>query len=386
MVCPPTLRFLLRPAFHRQIHLFFIFVHASGPVMIFFHGVDLHLSEHRLVMVEHPNCLAKSLLQRVLREPGEGETSRRVLVSSFIPKSAHRVLQATCFMDYGQGAVHLRIHLRQTTRLVLRRHQEQIAPSQHAMLYTRIKTNIATNLSTIHGFHLCHFSCPLVFTLPHDDELGSSSLKVMEQPRDDRHEERQAFLIAEPATEAQKDHVWINVEAKLLLQGFLVGSLSFLEVCDAEVLCNVRVDGWTPLVRNAVEDSNQPLLSPPSPEIVVDAIATLGALYFVCVVRGDGQNTIGSSDATKKKIDAVVTEMHIFALQILTCKSAWQVEEGINWVFLFGVLALVSDVVDHHHAAHVVVDVVCLVLVEEVHRENACLPVIANEEHVLTVG
>mmetsp|Transcript_96493 Transcript_96493/g.249493 ORF Transcript_96493/g.249493 Transcript_96493/m.249493 type:complete len:492 (+) Transcript_96493:1212-2687(+) len=50
-----------------------------------------------------------------------------------------------------------------------------------------------------------------------------------------------------------------------------------------------------------------------------------------------------------------------------------------------GVLALVSDVVDNHHRACIHVGLVLLVLVGKVHRDQPCLPVVGNEQDLLSV-
>lgn len=47
---------------------------------------------------------------------------------------------------------------------------------------------------------------------------------------------------------------------------------------------------------------------------------------------------------------------------------------------------LVADVVDHKHCPGVPVGVVAPVLVQMVHWQQACLPVVGDEEHILTAN
>mmetsp|Transcript_85675 Transcript_85675/g.239892 ORF Transcript_85675/g.239892 Transcript_85675/m.239892 type:complete len:784 (-) Transcript_85675:90-2441(-) len=385
VVAPPALRLPRRPALHGPVHLLLVLVHRRGPIEAHLHGVALHLREDLLAVVEGVQRRVQRVLHATVVEAAAEQEARRLLDVRVVPQALHGVLEAPRLVHHGERAIHLRVHLREAARLELGGHQEEVATSHHPPLHARVEADVAADAPLEPALRLGHLLREGGLALAHDDELAAVRLPV-HHPIDAGADQREALLVAQPPAETDQARIGVDLQAQLLLQGGLADALALGDVRESVVPRDLGVRGGAPLVRDAVQDAREPQLVAAPLEDLVQAVATLGRADLVGVVRRHGEHPVGRADAAREEVDAVGPQVHVLALQVVARRLRLQPEVGVHRKSLLAVLPLVRDVVDDHPAPGVHVRVVQLVLVEQVHREDARLPIVADEEHVLAVG
>mmetsp|Transcript_74912 Transcript_74912/g.231410 ORF Transcript_74912/g.231410 Transcript_74912/m.231410 type:complete len:600 (+) Transcript_74912:250-2049(+) len=372
----------------RPIDVLLVLVQGPRPVEVRADGVGLHLAEHVLVVLEDVHRLVQPFFEGVLLKGREEEARGSLSVAGHVPQALDRVLQAACLVNHRQGGILLGIHLGQPARLVLRRHENEVAARHHAVLHVGVEAHVAADAALVHALGLLDLPGVLLVAFAHHDHLHAAVhavALVLQQPAQDAGDQVYALLVAEPATETQQAEVGILVESQLLLQLLLAEGLCLHEVLGSKVPGDRPVRDWAPLVRDAVENATHAQHRPFGSQHLVHAKTPLRRLDLIAVVRGDREHPVTSLDARLQQVQAVHAHVQILALQVAysLCRQA---EVRVDRKAAFPVLALVAQVVDHQNGTCRVVGPVETVLVEEVDRHEARLPVIGNEEAVLAIG
>mmetsp|Transcript_15557 Transcript_15557/g.33795 ORF Transcript_15557/g.33795 Transcript_15557/m.33795 type:complete len:438 (+) Transcript_15557:838-2151(+) len=231
-------------------------------------------------------------------------------------------------------------------------------------------------------------SCVLRVASAHHDDLHSASHPIafiIQEPAKDARDEVNALLVAETTTEAQQASVGVLVQTQLLLESLLAGSTSLQEVSRAVVLGDVGVSHRAPLVGDAIEDAGYAESGGLLLQHGVHAEAALRRLDLLGVVGGDREHPIAGLHGALQKVQAVSLHVKVLTLKV-DDGLLRQTQVSIQGEARQPVLALETEVVDHEDGAGVEVGAVLSVLVSEVDRQEADLPVVGEEDAVLPVG
>mmetsp|Transcript_104555 Transcript_104555/g.312263 ORF Transcript_104555/g.312263 Transcript_104555/m.312263 type:complete len:519 (+) Transcript_104555:320-1876(+) len=285
------------------------------------------------------------------------------------------------------GPVLLRVHLREAARLILRRHEEEVAPRHHPVLDRRVEAHVAADAARVGRLRAAQLPLVPRVAPAHQDHLGSAAhaaTLVVHEPVDDAGDELHALLGAEAAAEADEGGVRIPRQPQLLLQRRLAPALSLHEVRGTVPPRDVRISQGAPLVRDAVQDSRQAEADGLLTQDGVQTEASLRSLDLLRIARGDGEDPVRKLDPSGDQVDAVPAEVCVVALE-LVLRLQREPEEPVDRVRALPEPALVPQVVEHHDAARLPVGPVPLVLVEEVDGQQPRLPVVRYEADLLAV-
>mmetsp|Transcript_96493 Transcript_96493/g.249495 ORF Transcript_96493/g.249495 Transcript_96493/m.249495 type:complete len:257 (+) Transcript_96493:282-1052(+) len=253
-----------------------VLIHHPGPVEILTHSVLLHLVEDWFPVMVDLQRLVNLAAHLMLVEAAEEEASGGMAIPLILPEPLNRVLQPTSLMHDRQRSVSLGVHLWQPARLVLGRHQQDIATRHHAVLHSRVEADVATEAALVAALHLGHPGLVLRLPLAHDDELDATGALAVHHPLDVAQDQGQTLLVAETAAEADEAGPWVLVEPKLLLQRSLALGLPLLVILNAVVPRDVLVGPRVPLIGDAVQDAGQAQAASLPLQNIIQAAAALG--------------------------------------------------------------------------------------------------------------
>ena len=217
-------------------------------------------------------------------------------------------------------------HLRKTTWLVLRGHEQKVASRHHAVLDFRVEADIssdqlqhadtrcrllvaprskfqklrdlesrgATDSTAVGVLCVGELIGIGVLALAHEDDLNPAKdtrILVGEEPGDDLRDQMHALLEAKPSTEAHQCSTRVFVQAQRSLELPLSMRLALQEVRQAIVPRDVRVRPGIPLVRNTVQDAGHAHLPSLLGQDGVQALATLRALDLTELMNSSQKNS-----------------------------------------------------------------------------------------------
>mmetsp|Transcript_86050 Transcript_86050/g.267367 ORF Transcript_86050/g.267367 Transcript_86050/m.267367 type:complete len:399 (+) Transcript_86050:183-1379(+) len=361
----------------RMVDVLFVLVHGLGPVEVHLHGRTLHAIEVVRLLHVKLHGPVQHVLHLVCSQV------RNVEARGFVDPSGdvrHRVHKAARRVNHWECAVQLGVHLGQAAGLVARGHEEEVAARHHLVLDLGVETHVATDAAAEAALRPPQGLGVLLLAVAHQDQLhvaGHAIARVLHQPTDDLPNDIHPLLPGEAPDKADEHCAWVLVQAHLVLQHGLVAALALFEVLHRVPPGNLLIDQGVPAVIHAVQDASEAQAVGLAAHDVLHAETAVHCLDLPSVVGGDGEDAVGADEARLGKVDAIPVDQVVRGL-LLHAEEFARVHVGV--------LALVPEVVDDIDAACLVVAAVGPVLVAEVKGHQAGLPVIGQEEHLVTVG
>ena len=251
----------------------------------------------------------------------------------------HAVGETARAAHHRHGAVLQAVHLVQATRLVQRRHQEDVT-----CRFDHVRQLFAVT-AVEHGapgellLQAVHEA--LVLRLP-AAECDEAEVVALEQGGQRLLQQVDAFLPREPRNHADERHAGRCGHAQQVEQRFAITCLARQVV--ARVLeRQVAVGRGIPVfVIDAIEDATQGVV--PRTQVGVETVAAFRRADFTGVRRADRGHGVGVQDAVPHRIDAALPEIGL--MQRFDADARPDVGRGCG-----AENALVTDVVDREYAA-----------------------------------
>mmetsp|Transcript_36948 Transcript_36948/g.94380 ORF Transcript_36948/g.94380 Transcript_36948/m.94380 type:complete len:527 (+) Transcript_36948:565-2145(+) len=174
----------------------------------------------------------------------------------------HRVLESPCSVHDGDGAVALRIHLRQTAWLVPRRHEENISTRDNLVLHLRRKAHVPTHPALVLRLGGAHeLGVFGIATAHHDDLRTLQYVSTVHDPVEALLEDVDAFLGRKAPDEGDQGSFGVHIQTQRGLDVRLAKCLA-RAVFDAVLANEMLVGHWIPFIGiDTVEDSVETALT-----------------------------------------------------------------------------------------------------------------------------
>mmetsp|Transcript_28839 Transcript_28839/g.65345 ORF Transcript_28839/g.65345 Transcript_28839/m.65345 type:complete len:419 (+) Transcript_28839:549-1805(+) len=305
-------------------------------------------------------------------------------------------------MNDWDGAVALRIHLGQATWLVAGRHEEDISSSDDLVLPLRGESNVPDHLPFVLSLRSSQEVCVSLLSTSHHHQLNVScdALGVPgDEPWEDLLDQIHALLRRKTPDEAHEGNVLSHLQPQLSLQQLLRLRLARrVSRREADPLGNQElVLAGVPLVHvDAVENSHRVreaeachLVHPPGSFEGHDLVAVGGSHSADLVRHLDPSLQQLDRFSLVQGMRSLLLRIHPEVLVVIRVVSQSKVAEGERWSFGVGRVGerpLVAHVVYVEDASRLGVDLVSPVVARQDQGHEACLPVIGEEDNVLSVG
>ena len=286
----------------------------------------------------------------------------------------HGVLQATGLAHDGQGAVAHGNDLRQAAGLKLRRHQEHVGGSIHALRQRRIELDACGHGAGVLVLEVAQAVLVVAVAGAQHRHLHASGQNAVERV----HDQIQALLARQARDHHHKRAVVANFEPQLFLQLGLAHGLpgTVLDrVVGGDALVGRRVKARdVDAIQNALQRVGT------LAQNAVQALAKFGRLDLVGIGgahRGDG---VGIAQGAQHVVDAagVATQLRGGRRNMRHAQDV--LHHGV------AKLALERHVVDREHGLDAVVQRKALVELAQEHGRQCRLPVIAVQNVALKAG
>ena len=352
---------------HKEVQVQ-ILVGRARPAKVLAHGLRDQLVPGVAVIPEQTRRAEHRVAHLVAVKVGKREA--RALTSELVVRN-NGVLQATGLAHDGQGAVAHGDDLRQAAGLKLRRHQEHIGGSVHALRQRRVKLDARGHGAGVLVLEVAQAVLVVAVAGAQHRHLHAAGQNAVERVHDQVH----ALLARQARDHHHERAVVANLEPQLFLQLGLAHGLAgavFNRVVGGNALVGRRVKACH---INAIKDALQRVRT--LAQHAIQALAKLGRLDLVGIGgahRGDG---VGIAQGAQHVVDAagVATQLR---------GGRWNVRHAQD-ILHHGVakLALERHVVDREHGLDAVIQRQALVKLAQKHGRKCRLPVIAVQDVAL---
>mmetsp|Transcript_66670 Transcript_66670/g.184228 ORF Transcript_66670/g.184228 Transcript_66670/m.184228 type:complete len:200 (-) Transcript_66670:496-1095(-) len=147
-----------------------IFVHGLRPVEVLVHCVALHLPELRRLLHVQFSSPVQDLLHLLWRQRRHVEACGRLCADRDV---LDRVDQAAGGVHHRQGAIPLRVHLRQAAGLIAGGHQEQVACPHQEVLHLGVEAHIPADATLVCALRPSQSIGVLPLPIAHHNDLAT---------------------------------------------------------------------------------------------------------------------------------------------------------------------------------------------------------------------
>ena len=352
---------------HKEVQVQ-ILIGRTRPAKVLAHSLRDQMVPGLAVIPEQAGRTEYRVAHLVAVKVGKRET--RALAGKLVVRD-HGVLQATGLAHDGQGAVAHGDDLRQAAGFKLRRHQEHVGGSIHALRKRRVKLDARGHGAGVLVLEVAQAVLVVAVAGAQHGHLHAAGQDAVERVHDQVH----ALLARQARDHYHKRAVVANLEPQLFLQLGLAHGLAgtvINRVVGGNALVGRRVKARNV---NAVEDALQSVGT--LAQHAVQALAKFGRLDFVGIGGAHRSDGVGIAQGAQHVVDAagVATQLRGSRRNMRHTKDV--LHHGV------AKLALERHVVDREHGLDAVVQRQALVELAQKHGRQRRLPVVAVQNVAL---